>query len=161
MNLNFRQEIVIGDFKERKTSVIEKHVDHLHSIPTFVTCSFLKDSIKWHRTYKGFIENISLNELSLELRDDYFTIQESLLIYSPLEMSVVFYFPDGSHKVTLAGIITQHKRVRVKEKCNLLLGVRLDEPNEKNREILNNYLNLGIGDTNLIWNLWDNLLIRT
>ena len=88
MNLNLPQEIIIGDINERKTSTLEKHVDHLHFIPTFVTCSFLENTLKWNRTYKGFIEDISLNELSLELRDDYFTIQESLLIYSPLEMNL-------------------------------------------------------------------------
>jgi hypothetical protein len=161
MNLYLQQEILIGDINERKTSVLERHIDHLHFIPTFVTCSFLEDSLKENRTYKGFIEDISSNELSLELRDDYFTIQESLLMYSPLKMSVVFHFPDGLHKVTLSGIIKWYKRVRMKEKSHLLLGIRLDELNEKNRELLDNYLCLGIGDTNLIWNLWDNLLIRT
>ena len=122
------------DLSKRLKNTVEC-VNILHTIPTFVSCSFLEDSLKWNRTYKGFINDISLNELSLELRDDFFTIQESLLIYSPLEMSVVFHFPEGVHKVTLAGIITRHKRVRVKEKCNLLLGIRLDELKEKNKEM--------------------------
>ena len=148
------------DLSERGINSIEQCVNPLHTIPTFATCTFLEDSLKWDRTYKGFIEDISLNELSLELRDDYFTIQESLLKYSPLEMSVVFHFPDGLHKVTLTGIITGHKRMRVKEKCSLLLGILLDKLNENNREILNDYLHSGIGDTNLIWNLWDNLSIQ-
>jgi hypothetical protein len=133
---------------------------HHHIIPTFVNCIFLKYSLKGNRAYKGFIEYISLNELSLEIRDDYFTLQESLLIYSTLEMTVAFHFPDGLHKVNLTGIITWCKRVRKKDTCNLHLGIRLYELNEKNREILTDYLYLGIGDKNLIWNLWDNLLIR-
>ena len=148
------------DLSERGINSIEQCVNPLHTIPTFATCTFLEDSLKWDRTYKGFIEDISLNELSLELRDDYFTIQESLLKYSLLEMSVVFHFPDGLHKVNLTGIITWHKRVKKIEKCYLHLGILLDEQNEKNKEILNEYLYLGIGDTNLIWNLWDNLSIR-
>jgi hypothetical protein len=99
------------DLSERGINLIEQCVNPLHTIPTFATCTFLEDSLKWDRTYKGFIEDISLNELSLELRDDYFTIQESLLKYSLLEMSVVFHFSDGLHKVTLTGIITGHKTV--------------------------------------------------
>ena len=50
--------------------------------------------------------------------------------------------------------------MRKKGKSNFHLGIGLDEQNEKNREILNNYLSSGIGDTNLIWNLWDNLSLR-
>ena len=146
---------------ERETNTVEQSAHTLHTIPTFVNCTFLEDSLKWDRSYKGFIENISLHELSLELRDDYCTIQESLLRYSPLEINVALHFPAGLQEVVLTGIITWNKRVRVKERCSVLLGIRLDKLNEKNRGLLNNYLSLGIGDTNLNWNLWDNLFVRT
>ena len=148
------------NWNERGTNTLEQCVHPLHTIPTFTTCTFLEDPLMWDRTYKGFIENISLHELSLELRDDYCTIQETQLRYGALELSVVLHFPDGLQKVTLTGIITGYRRMRVKEKCSLHLGIRLDTLNEKNRRILNDYLSLGIGDTNLIWNLWDNLFVR-
>ena len=71
-----------------------------------------------------------------------------------------FHFSDGSHQVVLTGIVTWNKRIRRKEKSYLYLGIRLDEQNEKNTQILNDYLSLGTGDKNLIWNLWDNLSLR-
>ena len=147
----------MGDFNERETSAAEKYEHYFHTVPTLVTCTFLGNLCKGNRSYEGFIEDISLRELSLELRDDYFTIEESLAIYSPVEMRMNFNFPDGLHQVVLTGIIIWSKRVRKKEKSYLYLGIRLDEHNEKNGALLNDYLSLGIGDTNLIWNLWDNL----
>ena len=93
------------NFNGRETNVVEKCVHQFSTIPTFVICRFLVDSLKESRPYKGFIEDISLNELSLELTDDYLTIQESLLKYSTLEMTVILHFPDDLHKVNLTGII--------------------------------------------------------
>ena len=85
------------DFNARETNRAEQCARYLHSIPTFVTCTFLENSFKGNRIYKGFVEDISLEELSLELRDDYFTIQKSLLLYSSMESSMDFHFPDGLH----------------------------------------------------------------
>ena len=148
------------DLNPREINPAEQGPQYPRSIPTFANCTFLENSFKGNRTYKGFVEDISPGELSLELRDDYFSIQKSLLLYSPMELSMDFHFPDGPHQVALTGIITRNKRVRKKGKSYLYLRVRLNEQNEKNSEILNDYLALGIGDTNLIWNLWDNLSIR-
>lgn len=146
------------DLSQRKHDA-EKQRDHqFHTIPTFVNCTFLGNSLQGDRNHQGFIEKISLNELSLELRDDYCTIQESLLIYSPLEMTMIFHFPNELHKVTLTGMITWSKRLRKKDKSCLYLGTRLYELNEKQRAVLKDYLCLGIGDKNLVWNLWDTLL---
>ena len=150
----------MADLSERETSAAEKNKHHFHAIPTFVTCAFLGNLFKGNRSYKGFVEDISLSKLSLELRDDYFTIQESLAIYSPVELSMDFHFPNGLHQIVLTGIVIWNKRVRKKEKSYLYLGIRLDGQNEKSEEILNSYLSSGMGDTNLIWNLWDNLSIR-
>ena len=146
------------DLNQRKHGAEEKRDHQFHTIPTFVSCTFLGNSLKGDRNYQGFIEKISLNELSLELIDDYCTIQESLLIYSPLEMTMIFHFPDGLHEITLTGMITWSKRLRKKDKSCLHLGIRLFELSEKHRETLKDYLYLGIGDKNLVWNLWDTLL---
>jgi hypothetical protein len=148
------------DFNQRPTNPTENCPQYLHCIPTLATCAFLGNSFKGNRIFRGFIEDISLRELSLELKDDYFSIQESLLIYSPMELSMDFHFSDGLHQVVLTGIITWKKRVRKKENSYLYLKIRLDEQDEKSREVLKDYLSLGIGDTNLIWNLWDNLSLR-
>ena len=146
------------NFIQRKPDAEEQRDYQFHSIPTFVNCTFLGNSLTGDRNYQGFIEEISLSELSLELRDDYSTLQESLLIYSPLEITMDFHFPKGLHKVTLAGMVTWSKRLRKKDKSYLHLGIHLYELNEKHKTILQDYLYLGIGDKNLIWNLWDTLL---
>ena len=140
----------MGDFNGRKKDAVEKCVHSLYAIPTFVNCTFLENSLKGNRAYKGFIEDISLNELSLELRDDYFSIQESLLKYSTLEMTVILHLHDGLREVNLTGIITWCKRFRKKDRSCLQLGISLYDLNEKNRETLQDYLYLGIGDKNLI-----------
>jgi len=150
----------MANFNPREKETVEKCVQQLHIMPTFVNCTFLVDALKQNRTYKGFIEDLSLNELSLELRDNYFTIQEAEVIYSTIEITTVFHLPDGIHEVLLTGIITWCKRIRNKDKSHLHLRIRLVELNEKTREVLKDYLYLGIGDKNLIWNLWDNLLMR-
>ena len=146
----------MSDFTERATDAVAKGRHRLYSIPTFVNCTILEYPLKGNKPYKGFIENISLNELSLELRDDYFSIQEAFLKYSTLEMTVIFHLPDGSHKVNLTGIVTWCKRSSRKEKSCLQIGIHLYELNKKHKKLLNDYLHLGIGDKNLIWNLWDN-----
>ena len=146
------------DLNKRKHDA-EAQLNHpSHTIPTFVSCTFLGNSLKGNRNHQGFIEKISLNELSLELIDDFSTIQESLLIYSPLEMTMIFNFPNGLHKVTLTGMITWSERLRKRDKSCLHLGTRLYELNDKQKAILKDYLYLSIGDKNLVWNLWDTLL---
>jgi hypothetical protein len=150
----------MGDFNQREINPAENCMHCLHTVPTFVTCTFLENALKGNRIYKGFIEDISLRELSLELRDDFFGIEESLVSYSPVELSMDFYFSDGLRQVVLTGIIIWNKRVRKKEKSYLCLGIRLDEQDEKDGEILKDYLSSGIGEINLIWNLWDNLSIH-
>jgi hypothetical protein len=74
-------------------------------------------------------------------------------------MTMDFHFPNGLHQVTLAGMVTWSKRLRKKDKSYLHLGINLYELKEKHRAILKDYLYLGIGDKNLIWNLWDTLLV--
>jgi hypothetical protein len=115
----------MSTFNEREQDAVEQCSQQLYTIPTFVICTFWGNSLKGNRTYKGFLENISLNELSLELRDDYSTLQDSLLIYSPLEMTMDFHFPNGLHQVTLAGMVTWSKRLRKKDKSYLHLGINL------------------------------------
>jgi hypothetical protein len=146
------------DLNQRQHDAEEQCDQQFHTLPTFVSCTFLGNSLKGSRNHQGFIEKIALNKLSLELIDDYCTIQESLLIYSPLEMTMMFHFPNRLHKVTLTGMITRSERLRKKDKSCLHLETRLYELNETQRAILKEYLYLGIGDKNLVWNLWDTLL---
>lgn len=68
------------DFNQRETKPAEQCAPYLHSIPIFVTCTFLENSFKGNRVCKGFIKDISPRELSLEGKDNYFTVQKSLLL---------------------------------------------------------------------------------
>ena len=72
-------------------------------------------------------------------------------------MEVELNFPDGTHRMVFSGIVKWHKRVKKKDKNTLYLKIQFHNLDEKSSEMLNEYLSLGSGDKNLIWNLWDNL----
>lgn len=72
--------MTVEHLNEREKDFVKRWAHQLHTIPTFVDWTLLKDSLKGNKNYKGFIEDISLNQLSFKLRNDYFTLQESLVI---------------------------------------------------------------------------------
>jgi hypothetical protein len=116
--------------------------------------------LKGKSSFQGFIQDISFGGVSLEIRDDFLNISDSLLTYTNIEMAVEFNLPDGAHKMSFSGIIRWHKRVKKKNKNFLYLGIKFYNLEERDRDVLKQYLSLGTGDKNLIWNLWDNLSVQ-
>ena len=139
---------------------IEKRKHQRHSIPVMVTCRFLEEGLNGQSSFQGFMQSISLGGTLLEIRDDFLSIAESKLTYSPVEMNVEFHFPDGAHRIDVLGIIRWHKRVKKPKGSFLYLRVRFNDLEEKSLEILKRFLSLGTGDKNLIWNLWDAIHTR-
>ena len=80
--------------RERKEEEHERH-----AIPAAVTCTFFEDVLRGKGTFQGFIQDISLGGAALEVRDDFLTIKESLLLYTTLEMTVAFNLSDGIHRM--------------------------------------------------------------
>ncbi len=129
-------------------------------IPAAVSCTFFEEVLQGKGSFKGFIQDISLGGVSLEIRDDFLTIRESLLLYTNIEMAVEINFPDGMQHVDFSGIVRWYKRIKKNDKNFLYLGIQFHALSEETMKVLERYLSLGTGDINLIWNLWDNLSIQ-
>ena len=128
-----------------------------HTIPVMVTCRFVEEILEGKVSFQAFIQDISFGGVSLQIRDDYSTIKESLLLNTAVKMTVEFNFPDGIHTMYFSGVIRWFKKDRKEDKNFLSLGVKFNELNERSKYIIKNYLSSGNGDRNLIWNLWDNV----
>lgn len=148
-------------FEHDETVVAERREHQRHAIPAAVTCTFFEKGLPGKGTFQGFIQDISLGGVSLEIRDDYLTIKESMLLYTTIAMTMAFNFSDGMHQMDFSGIIRWYKRIRKNDKNLVYIGIKFHRLDEKSREVLEHYLSLGTGDTNLIWNLWDNLAIQS
>jgi hypothetical protein len=149
---------------------VERREHQRHAIPAAVTCRFFEEVLRGKGTFQGFIQDISFGGVALEIRDDFLTIKESLLLYTTLEMTVAFNLSDGIHQMDFSGIIRWYKRIKRSDKSFVYIGrsdksfvyigIKFHSLNEESKEVLKHYLSLGTGDTNLIWNLWDNLSIQ-
>jgi hypothetical protein len=139
---------------------VERREHQRHAIPAAVTCRFFEEVLRGKGTFQGFIQDISFGGVALEIRDDFLTIKESLLLYTTLEMTVAFNLSDGIHQIDFSGIIRWYKRIKRSDKSFVYIGIKFHSLNEESKEVLKHYLSLGTGDTNLIWNLWDNLSIQ-
>ena len=144
-------------FESEERAAIERREHPRRKIPASVTCTFYEENLQGKGSFSGFIQDISLGGVSLEIRDDFLSISETLLLYTSIEMHVEFNFPEGMQHISFSGLIRWYKRIKRKDKNFLYLGIKFQNLNEESREVLERYLSLGTGDTNLIWNLWDNL----
>jgi len=54
-------------------------------IPAAVSCTFFEEVLQGKDSFKGFIQDISVGGVSLEIRDDFLTIRESLLLYTNIK----------------------------------------------------------------------------
>ena len=53
---------------------IERRKYLRRSIPAAVTCTFYEEVLQGKGSFKGFIQDISLGGVALEIRDDFLTI---------------------------------------------------------------------------------------
>jgi len=148
------------NFENHEEEKLEGRKHRRCMIPTTFICKFLNNDLQ-KNSFQGFIQDISMGGVSLEIRDDFLVIGDENLKYTHIEMGVELNMPDGAHKLKITGTIRWHKRLRKRRNMSFLyLGIEFSDLNEKARAILKNYLALGTGDTNLIWNLWDNLSMQ-
>lgn len=145
--------------EKKENELVERRENKRHSIPAVVTCTFFEEVLNRKGSLQGIIQDISFGGVSIEIRDDFLSIREKLLIYTTVEMEVELNFPDGMHRMAFSGIVKWYKRVKKKDKNALYLKIQFHSLDEKSAEMLKKYLSLGSGDKNLIWNLWDNLSI--
>jgi len=104
-----------------------------YEVPSAVTCQFSIEDLGKERIFKA-------PDTSIEIA---------------LEVDI----PDGIHKMNVSGSIRWQRKVKKKNRDLLHLGVQFDKLKENNKDILMKYLVSGAGDKQLIWDLWENLLI--
>ena len=143
--------------RESGKKQIDRRQNKRYSVPAMVTCSFSEGGIKSKSSFRGFIQDISLGGVSIEIRDDFFIISEALLLYTTVEMSLALNFPDGVHQMDFSGVIRWHRRRREDSRSLLYLGIKFNTLSGDNQALVKNYMSLGQGDKNLIWNLWDSM----
>ena len=148
------------NFDNDEKKQIEMREHQRHNVPAMVTCTFLEESLRGKSSFQGFIQDISFGGVSLEVRDDFLIINDSLLKYTDIEMAVEFDLPDGEHRLNFSGVIRWQKRVKKNNMSFLYLGIQFYDLKERDKIVLEKYLLLGTGDKNLIWNLWDNILMQ-
>jgi hypothetical protein len=158
-NLNTERQIM-KDLRNKKNVVIERRKQQRFNSPAAVTGKFFNKNMKGKNDFQGFIQDISLGGVSLEIRDDFSIIDDSLLKYTSIHMIVELNMPGGIHKIDFSGIVRWHTREKKEGMRFLYLGIQFNALNEDSKEILREYLSLGKGEKNLLWNLWDNLSIQ-
>jgi len=148
------------DLRNKKNVVIERRKHQRFNSPAAVTGKFFNKNMKGKNDFQGFIQDISLGGISLEIRDDFSLIEDSFLKYTSIHMVVELNMSDGTHKIDFSGIVRWHTRAKKEGMRFLYLGIQFNALNENSKEILREYLSLGKGEKNLLWNLWDNLSIQ-
>ena len=154
------ERISMEHFDSNGKGKINKRSHQRYNTPATVICKFFNRNLKGKSSFQGFIQDISLGGVSLEIRDDFLIIKDSVLKYTRIEMALELNLPDGIYKMNFSGIISWCKRVKKKNMSFLYLGIQFYHLDESSKETLKKYLALGTGDKNLIWNLWDNLSIK-
>lgn len=149
------------ELKNNKNVMIERRKHQRFNIPAAVNCKFFNKDIKGKSSFQGFIQDISFGGVSLELRDDFSIINDSLLKYTSVQMTLELNMSDGIHKINFSGIIRWYRRVKKEGMSFLYLGIQFYNLDESSKEVIKKYLAFGTGDKNLIWNLWDNLTIQS
>ncbi len=157
--LNTERQIM-KDLRNEKNVMIERRKHQRFNIPAAVNCKFFNKNMKGKNSFQGFIQDISLGGVSLEIRDDFSIIDDSLLKYTSIQMVLELNMSGGIHEIDFSGIVRWHRRVKKEDMRFVYLGIQFNALNENSKEILMEYLSLGKGDKNLIWNLWDNLSIQ-
>ena len=147
--------------EKKENALLEERRENIrHSVPAVVNCTFFEEVFNGNDRVQGFIQDISFGGVSIEIRDDFLSIKEELLIYTTIDMEVELNFPDGMQRMVFSGIVKWYKRIKKKGKNALYLKIQFHNLDEKSAEMLKKYLSLGSGDKNLIWNLWDNLSLH-
>jgi len=120
-----------------------------------VTCSFVEELPAGQRSFEAFVQDISLGGVFLEIRDDFLYIDESVLPYSIIEMTLECTVPDGIEMMAVSGTIKWHKRIKKQAGSFLYLRIQFNTMDEMSLDTLKEFLALGTGDKHLFWNLWD------
>jgi hypothetical protein len=147
--------MVMDNLACNDTIQIEKRRHQRYCIPSLVTCNFVEGIPEGKRSFQGFVQDISLGGVFLEIRDDFLYINESALPHSTIEMTVECNLPDGVEMMAVSGHIRWHKRIKKQIGSFLYLRIQFHTMDEMSLDTLKEFLSLDTGEKHLFWNLWD------
>jgi hypothetical protein len=149
--------IVMDNLASSDPIQLEKRKHQRYCIPSVVTCRFPEELPGGQRSFQGFVQDISLGGVFLEIRDDFLCIKKPNLGCSTIEMTLECTMPEGVKLLAVAGNIKWHKRIKKATGSFLYLRIQFHTMDERNLKILKKFLSLGTGDKHLFWNLWDTI----
>jgi hypothetical protein len=113
----------VENFASDENRGVERREHERHVIPAAVTCTFFEEVLRGKGSFQGFIQDISLGGVAMEIRDDFLSIKESLLMYTTIEMTLALNLSDGVHRMNISGIIRWYKRIKRGDKSSILSGI--------------------------------------
>ena len=147
--------MVMDNLACNDTIQIEKRKHQRYSIPSVVTCNFVEGIPEGKRRFEGFLQDISLGGVFLEIKDDFLHINESVLPHSTIEMVMECTVADGIEMMAVSGTIKWFKRIQKPSGSFLYLRIQFHTLDEMSLDTLKEFLSLGTGDKQLFWNLWE------
>ena len=128
-------------------------------LPTMVTMKVFSREGREKKaiTLKGIIDDLSIGGVSVEVDERYMPIDVDQLVEQIVKMEI--HFPKNKKNPYILGSIRWIKREVAKGSSVLQLGIQFVDITEENLKALKNFLELGSGDQNLLWNLWDSAFL--
>ena len=138
-----------------KLSMEERRAFKRHDKPLSVEFGLIgeKSSLSNRTSFQGFIEDISLGGMRLQLREKYGKLYKTKMQGKRIKLSIPF--SQFNHTVYALGEIQWSNDVQEHAEHVITLGVKFVDLAPTDRQYLENYMNSNRGDHNLLWDLWN------
>lgn len=152
---NRGQKIPVDQSKPILPKTTEKRKYLRSELPTMVTLKiFSKDgSSKKITTLKGILDDLSPGGVSIELAESYQGIADDQLNNQLVKVGISF--PNAPKTPYILGSVRWVKSRVAKGSSFLKVGIQFEDITEDNLRAIKEFLGLGVGDQNLLRNLWD------
>jgi c-di-GMP-binding flagellar brake protein YcgR len=149
---NMPQEI--GRNTER-TTMDERRVFKRHDKPLSVEFGLIgeKASLSRRNSFQGFVEDISLGGLRLQLRERYGKLYKMKIQGKNVKLAIPF--PEFSYTVYTHGEIQWSNDFQEHTEHVITMGIRFIDLSPTDCQYLENYIGSNKGDHNLLWELWN------
>ena len=106
-------------------------------------------------TLRAVIKDLSLSGACIEIDERYTPVDIDQLAKQIVKLEI--RFPESTNTPYILGSVRWFKREIKKGRYILQLGIQFVEIAEDNLRALKEFIGLGIGDQNLLWDLWESI----
>ena len=148
---NFTQEIN----KNTESNIMdERRIFKRHDKPLSIEFGLVgeKDSLSKRSSFQGFVEDISLGGLRLQLRERYGKLYKVPLQGKQITLSIPF--PQFNYTVFTLGIIQWSNDFQEHTEHVITMGIKFVDLSPTDSQYLENYMGSNKADHNLLWELW-------